>query len=235
MINNVGDLKSEFIVRNQASTLTAFYTDTIIGDWLNQAYRFTTSYKKWPFTEGKISTTYTGVSDDTGYTYPEGWKSDSIRHLEVGGKRFRKMNFYDYRGFREDNNEDSEKIFSDFGRTYYINPKSDASGTITAWGQYMPVIDITDDTATTVFSGSEEEGNEAIINEMISYAKTREKKAAEAKHYHEKAVEILEGIWKRIMDEQAMYQGRKDAGMFENFDVLRGDLSDDLIRRDRWY
>ena len=226
-MTTITNIKNEFLIRIQGNTSVAFYTDTILNEWLTQSYRFTCSYKKWPFTEGKISTTYSTPTDDEGFGYPEGWKSDSVRHLEVGGKRFRKLSYYDYRGFREDNSDDTSKIFSDFGRRYYINPKADVSGTIAIWGQYTPAIDITDGTSTTIFSGNEEEGNEAMVEEMLSYAKIREKKIVEAKYHHEKATTILDAILERIKQEQFGYHSRKDQGMFERIDIVEGELYKD--------
>ena len=52
------------------------------------------------------------ILDEVGFNYPEGWKPDSIRLLRIGGKRFKKINFYKYQEFREDFSSDKKKIFS---------------------------------------------------------------------------------------------------------------------------
>src|SRR3990167_7720510 len=140
-------IKNDILVKLGVSTTVAFYTDTILNDWLDQAHKWGAGYKKWPFTEGRVSTTYVADSTDVevGFPYPEGWKTDSIRFLTVGGKRFNKKNFYKYQEWREDNGTDKSKYCSDFGLTYYINPRADVSGTIMVWGQYTPLtIDSTD-------------------------------------------------------------------------------------------
>lgn len=234
MLNTNGDILDEFLVRGNITTTSGFYTDTIIQSWLRTAHDFAVGFHKWPFTEGRISTTYsTATTNDMGdvvLPYPEGWKSDSIRLLQVGGKRLEKITLEDYQLFREAKSEADDRVFSDFGLEYYINPRADVSGTVTAWGQYTPSIDPTDRAGTTVFSNVGNEGNEAIVNEMLSYANTKEKKANEATYYHQKAMESLEGIWKRYGDEQYQYKTYNNRGMFERIDIIRGSPLDDIKR-----
>jgi len=96
MIANFGDIKNDVIRKLGISTTAAFYTDTILNEWIQQGVRWGTSYKKWPFTEGRISTTYAATEE---WSF-EGIKADSIRLLQVGGKRFQKLNFEDYQIFK---------------------------------------------------------------------------------------------------------------------------------------
>ena len=111
----------------------------------------------------------------------------------------------------------------------------DLTGTLTVWGQYTPALDPTDKTATTIFSDADEEGNEAILLEMLAYLKDREKKSAESKTYHDRAQFILDGIWRRALDEAYQYQTHPDSGgMFRRFDVLEGDYQEEIFRRDRF-
>lgn len=231
------DIKNDILVQLGVSTTVVFFTDAILDDWIDKAHKWGAGYRKWPFTEGKVTTTYVADSDpEAGFLYPEGWKPDSIRMLQVGGKRFQKLNFYKYQEFREDQADDKKKVFSDHGLSYFINPKADVSGTTTLWGQYTPAtIDDTDNTATTVFSGYAEEGNEAIVQEVISYAKAKEQKLQEALAWHEQAKKTLEELWTRITDEQFGYQGGDDAGMFKRIDVLSGAMRDDMFKRDQFY
>lgn len=238
MIRTQGDIIDEFVVRGQINTASGFYTDAIIRDWGTQAVRYASGLHKWPFTEGRQSTTFASlITSEDGYLrgeYPEGWKPDSIRLLTIEGKRVDKKDFYQFRDFLEDNSSSTERIYSDFYRNYYINPQIDLSGTVTVWGQYTPVVDMTDTTATTPFSDHEEEGNDAIIEIMLSYAKTREKKSQDSLTHLQKAQQILEEIWKRILDEQYQYQTTKNDGMFERFDVLEGGFSDEIFKRDQF-
>lgn len=233
MLNTNGDIISEVIVRaNLTTTSAGLYTDDILGDWATNAHRWAAGYRKWPVTEGRVSSTFTGSEDNS---YPEGWKSDSIRYLTIGGERFQKLNFEDYQIFRENEPNSDDKVFSDFGRIVYVNPNASASGTLMTYGQYLPAaFDNTDLTMTTVFSGSEEEANEALVEEMLKYSKEREKLYEEAELHHRKATAILDGVWDRLKAEQFGYHG-KGRGMFERFDILEGATNDELLKRDQFF
>lgn len=236
MLTDIGDIIGQVLVRGNVTTTAAtngLYTDTILNNWIDDAHKWAAGRHKWPFTEGRVSTTY--VSNTEEYTYPENWRSDSIRLLQVGGKMIQKIAFNDYQIYREQTQSGTDKVYTDFGRTYFINPDAGVSGTITLYGQFMPSnIDTTDDAATTVFSNADGEGNEAIVEEMLKYANEREKKFDEALVHHNKAIEILETIWKKITEEQFGYEA-KDRNMWERFDVLSGETTDELFQRDRWY
>lgn len=228
------DVIDEVLVRAGVTTTAAtggLYTDTILRDGFNFAYRFVASAKKWPHTEGRVSTTYAQEENE----YPEGWKPESIRLLTVGGSRYQKTGFRDYQKYLEDTTSGEDKIFSDFGLTYFINPNSNPSGTVMVYGQYTPAkVDMTDDTAKTVFSDRNDEINEAIAEEILSYMKRREKKLDESREHHRRAMEIIDECWGTLTDEQFGYQ-TKDRSMFKRFDVLEGVEQDEFIRRDRWY
>lgn len=237
MINS-GDIKGEFLVRNQASTLVGFYTDTILNNWLDTSHKWAAGYKKWPHTEGRASTTFASLAtSEDGYltgNYPEGWKPDSIRLLTIGGKRVAKKDFYKFQSFLEDNTSNNERIFTDFGLNYYVNPNIDLSGSVSVWGQYTPAnLDGTDTTLQTVF-GATEEGNEAIVEMMMSYAKKREKKLPESIAHIKEAMRILDELWKKIQDEQYQYGVTNDDGMFKRIDIIHGGLRDDIFNRDQF-
>ena len=234
-INIVSEIIGEVLVRNNRTTTDAFITDDMLEDWVREAHTWSASRYKWPFTEGRVSTTYAVDSDDIGLGLPEGWKADSIRLLQVGGKRFTKINFLNYQQFREDFASDSKKVWSDHGRLYFINPNADVSGTTTFWGQYQPLIDPTDPNATTIFSTNDEEGNEAIVEKITSYLKRREHLVDEAEVHDQRAVSKLDEVWQRIKDEQFAYKNVEDEGLFKRIDVLGGAFRDDLNKRDQWF
>jgi hypothetical protein len=238
MITTIGDIQSEFLVRNNRTTTDGFITDQILKDWTREASNYCAGFHKWPFTEGRVSTTYASlVTSEDGYLvgeYPEGWKSDSIRLLTIGGKRVDKKNFYKFQQFIEDNPSDDERIFSDYNRRYYVNPRIDLSGTITVWGQYSPFFDTSLPGETTVFSSNEEEGNEAIVEKMTSYLKRREHQVQEAETYDQRTNLKLEEIWKKITDEQALYQDTDNDGMWKRFDAVNGGFRDDIMNRNQF-
>lgn len=237
-LSTLGEIKAEFVVRMNSATTVAYFTDTLINNWEVQAHGYASSYKKWPMTEARVSTTFASfVTDEDGFpttSYPEGWKSDSIRMLQIGGKTYNKQQFFSFRKYLEDNASASDKVYSDFGRRIYVNGGASASGTVALWGQYTPIIDVTDPSGLTVFSGHEEDGNLAMVELMMSYALTKEKKEKEAEIHFQRAVLLLDGIWKRIGDEQFEYQTAPSDGMFKRVDVVGGAYRDDLYKRDQF-
>ncbi len=205
----------------------------MLSDWARQSITYVSSYRKWPATEGRISTTYASLTtNEDGYlvlNYPEGWKTDTVRILTIGGKQLDKKVFNQFRKFLEDYSNTSDRICSDYNRQVFINPTIGISGTVTAWGQYSPFIDTTDLTATTPFSGNEEEANEAIVEKMTSYLKLREHLPDEANLHDQRCAMKLDALWQRISDEQFAYQQpRGDYGMFSRLDVMDGSYNDDL-------
>jgi len=237
MLTTIDDIKKEIVVRLGVSTTTAYYNETMLNNWILTATRWATSYKKWPHTEGRVSTTFaSGSGEDSDEYFFEGYKADSFRMMLIGGKRLDKLNFEDYKIMRESTPDASDRVFSSFGRLVYINPRIDLSGTLTAYGQYTPAdIDVTDNTAQTVFSGRDEEGNEAIVVEVISYAKMRQQKDTEAEFEHKRAMNILDSLWARVGDEQYAYKThRTRGGMFKRVDVLNNRTEDDGIKRDQF-
>jgi hypothetical protein len=238
-LNNVGDIITEVLVRNNRTTTDGFITDTIIQGWLKAAHIWAAGYKKWPMTEGKSSTSSgSATTSAEGYTtlaYPEGFKADSIRLLTVGGKRFQKKNFYKFQSFVEDNSSDTSKVYTDYARQLLINPNaSDFSGTVVMWGQYMPILDVTDMTAKTIFSDYDEEGNEGIVKKMTSYLKDREHLPTESVLFDKQASDKLDAVKGLINDEQSNYLDTLNDGMWKRFDVTRGGFKEDIFRRDQW-
>lgn len=229
LLNN-GDIITEVLVRNNRTTTDSFITDTMLQDWLRQAHTWASGYKKWAFTEGRVSTTYTG-SEEINF---EGYKSDSIRFIQIDGKRFQKINFDDYQLFRENYPDSTDRVYSDFSRILFINPACGISGTLTAYGQYQPIIDPTDLAQETIFSSWDAEGNEAMVEKMTAYLKAREHLPDEAKFHDERAMQKLDEVVKKIGDEQFAYHSKNDDGMWKRIDVVNGDYEDDVIKRDQF-
>lgn len=255
-LQTYGDIRTDFLVKMNQSTTTGFYTEQMIFTWFNNAHAWSAAYKKWPMTEGRYSTTTASAyTNEDGYTclvYPEGFRSDSIRMLTVAGKHFLKKNFYKWQDFIENNSSDTSVIYSDYGRILYFNPNAAGfSGTIAIWGQYNVPLSgydtaasgVGDPSATTIFTYAEEDGNQAIVREMMSYALEREKsptsivrgKMVSASAFqHQMAAEILDAVATRIAAEQYAYQDTQNEGMWKRFDVTRGGFKEDIFRRDQW-
>lgn len=225
------DIKTAVLVRGGWST-TETVEDTDLNSLVNRAVKWAAGYRKWPFTEGKSSTTYVSGTED--YAYPEGWKSDSIRILQIGDKRVQKLNFAKYQEFKEDFPDSSDRVFSDFSGRYHINPNIDLSGTISVWGQYTPA-DI-GDSESTVFASADTEGEEAIVEKTMAYVYERIGELKNAQFRDENAQRRLNELWERIAAEQFAYQEHKDGeGMWKRIDVIKGMRRDDTLKRDQWF
>jgi hypothetical protein len=235
-LNNTADIINEVLVRNNRTTTDSFITDDMLEDWLRQSNNYCVAKYKWPLSEVRDQTTSWSGTEEVPYTdFTIDFKADSIRILQIGGKRLRKTSFEEYQTQREEYPDKTDRMFSDFGRVLYINPGADVSGTIAAFGQYTPQIDPTDSAATTIFSTFDEEGNEAIVEKMTSYLKRREHLPDEAELHDQRADIKLEGLWNKIQNEQYKYQSGSDSeGMWKRFDVLNGGFRDDIFNRDQF-
>lgn len=220
---------TEVLVRNNRTTTDSFVTDAMLQDWLRQSHTWACAFKKWPFTEGRVSTTFASVEE---WSF-EGLKADTVRFIQVGGKRHQKINFEDYQIYREEQSSGQDRIFTDFGRLLLVNPNTDATGTLVAYGQYQPIIDPTDLAAETLFSSWDAEGNEAIVEKMSAFLKRREHLADEAEVHDQRASNKLTEVYERIGDEQFAYHD-KGEGMWERIDVIDGGLRDELFKRDQF-
>lgn len=234
-LQTFNDIKTEVTVRLSVSTTMAFYTDAILNSDIDIAHRWASAYKLWPFTvrhDGSIAQT----SATETYAIPADIVPNSIEFLQLGTFRHTKLNFEDYQIYREDFPSGQERIWSDFGGLLYINPMSDKTGTVDFWAHYIPAITTISDTVNTVFenAGSGSFGNEAIVNEVISYAMGREKKYNAVKEYHDKATEILDKAFATMALQRETYL-TKNHDIFKRFDVLKGALREDLIKRDQFY
>lgn len=232
-----GEIKTEILVRSGKDTTSAWTSEAFVNDWINQNHKWAAGYKPWPMTEGRTSTTWAATEE----IKFEGYKADSFRIITVGGKRLQKINFDDYIAFKENEFSQSDRdsrVFSDKAGINYFNVSADVSGTMTAYGQYIPA-DIPDgdgsagDDAETVFTGNGDEGNQAIIEKCLAYINYRDTNPSEAQLHDKNAKQILDDLWKRVQDEQFAYQ-TKDRSMFEYFNVIRGGHRGGIINEDQF-
>ena len=68
MLNNVGELLTEVLVRNNRTTTDGFITDAMLMDWVRMSHKWATAFHKWPFTEARDQSTAWSGSEETAYT-----------------------------------------------------------------------------------------------------------------------------------------------------------------------
>ena len=227
---NSGDIKTEFLVRSGKDTSSGWLTDTILNDWLSQSHRWCAGFKKWPMATGRTQTTYDSATEEWDF---EGYRADSFRIMTIGGKLLKELNYEDYLIFKEDSPDANDRVWAEQGGLVSINTNIDASGTLVAWGQFQPGnFDITDETESTVFTEGNDEGNQAIIEEMLSYVDRRDTNEVNADKKHANAIVMLEQLNSRIENEQFQKQTHRDrGGIFERIDVVNGTLEDEQFKR----
>jgi len=194
-----------------------------IKRWINLAIQRAWDYARWIFSEKAV---YTQTSTSEYYDYPDEFISDSITILKVEDengkmKTYKKITFEDYQKYREENEDGTNKVFSDFRRFYFINPNAFdkvVGRKIEIWGKKRAK-KLTADTDLLPFSpdtdDEENSGNEAIVKLAYAIALASEKKREPARAAREEAeaYAILEIIAKREREEQARYQ-TKDRPLF---------------------
>lgn len=212
---------AEVLVRNNRTTADSFITYPMLNNWYVDANRWAAASYKWPFTEGRVSTTFTtGSGEDSDEYEFEGYKADSFRIVRVGGKRLQKLNFADYLIMKEERPDSTDKVFSDFNRVMFINQNAALSGTTVCYGQIQEDMATIDEDHESVFTNWDREGNEAIVEIMSAYLKTRENKLDESNLHKQLAQDSLDRMWKRIQDEQYAYHTSPEReGMFKYFGV----------------
>lgn len=217
------DLFTEVLVRNNITTTDTFITDATLKNWFRDAHIWAASFHKWPMTEGRVSTTFVATEE----WMIEGYKADSFRMIQIGGNRLTKLNFEDYQTFREEEPSGDDRVFSSFGKLVFINPYVGLTGTMTAWGQFQPYVDVTDETGVTIFTDWNDEGNEGIFEKMTCFLKHRLGNASDAELHDQRAAAKLDEVWKHYQQEQFKKQTHPDSGgMFKRFDVLAGTSGD---------
>ena len=225
------EIITNVVIKGSLNTTASFYTDALIEREVNKAKIWAESYHKWPMTEYMDkSGSFTSGTEE--YAYPNtAFKTDTIRMLKIGDYLFEKKRFEDYLKFRESNSSATDRIFSDYGRTLYINPNC-ASGTTYCFGQ-LSTSDYPAGTDKSAFSLGESEADEAITEKAISNLKAKAMKLDEAIAWENMAKTRLEEVWKRIQQEQYAYSP-KDSSMFERLDVVESDYYEDDTNPLRW-
>lgn len=183
-----------------------FWSDDYIKSIINRANRWACNYKRWPVTEKAKYTS--SQANALYYDYPSEFKIDSIARLEIDGKEYKKIRYEDFMKYLEDSPNGTDRLFSDYRRFYFINPKVSVNGKeITIWGQEKPA-KLVNNTDITPFAEGEEAGEEAIIKKAISLGLQKAKRYVEAREEAAEAMRILEEIWARIKEGQQLYQSK---------------------------
>lgn len=187
-------LTSKLMVAANSTIFTPTAKRTAISD----AYRWAAGLFMWEEFL-KAEDTDSGLNQEY-YDYPLRFRTGSIVQLEYNGEEYDRKSWEDYLAHKRDNSSSTKKIFANYGRQYFIYPKPAQAIVkgITIWGSTQPA-PITADGATTIFSYSEPEGNEAIVQRALGQL-IREKNAKRAAEETKEATATLTRIYQLQLD-----------------------------------
>jgi hypothetical protein len=108
------------------------------------------------------------------YDYPSNFRSESIIRMEIDDEEYYRKNYEDYLAFKKDNPTSTKKMFSSFGRQFFVHPTPTVTGTdnLTVWGAIQADA-LSLSTSVPIFSYNKEEANEAVIKKALAIALVR--------------------------------------------------------------
>ena len=159
------------------------------------------------------------------YDYPSDFLTGSASRLYIDNLKYEKKAYQDLMDYADNvitgavPPDSSKHYFAEYGRQFFVWPKSTTPGASNGiiWGNIQP-LQISTPTSTTIFSLWNDSGNEAILKKALSVAMERLDPGF-AQTQKTEAVQLLELIWKKIMDEAQKSQ-RLNHPFFQVFDMF---------------
>lgn len=180
-------------------------------------------YRNWPFTQNSATGTTAGAT----IAAPQTLMAGSIFLLRINSKEYKKLLYEDYLKYLEDYSSATDRIWSEYKRTIYLNANSFTVGqayelygkglapTLSSSGDLLPFSPDADN--------YEHSGNEAIVQLAYSEALDSEKlnKSPQAEIERKKAYDTLNILWKPFAESRALLQS-KGRAMFNTPDFFGG-------------
>ena len=166
------DLETEVIARLQVASNSTLYPAARITTIVQSAYMWATQLVVWHDLVRAVCTHTTANNEY--YDYPANFRSESIIRMEIDSEEYKRKNYEDYLAFKADNPSSTKKMFSSFGRQFFVHPTPTTTGTdnLTVWGAIQADA-LTLSTSVPIFSYNKEEANEAVIKKSLSIALVR--------------------------------------------------------------
>lgn len=177
------EMQAELVSRLMTATNSTSFPTSRIQSLIKQAHIWATSLHEWP---ELVRAKYTTTTTDTYYDYPEEFRTDSIVRVEIDNQEYNKKNYEDFLDYKKKN---SGRL-----QSYTAGLTLDVYGCIQA-------PDFSESVTTTIFSNSDETGNEAIVKRALSIAIKRSDTNQSIIEENE-ALQMLETIWKKISQRQ---------------------------------
>lgn len=168
----LAELGSRLMVADNSTLFTSARKANLIKD----AHLWATSYKEWPeLVRAKTTTTTT----DEYYDYPDEFRTDSVIRLIINSNKYDKKNYEDFLDYLDEHSDNLDSYT--------------AGLTMDVYGSIQPE-ELTD---TSIFSQSDDSGNEAIVKKALSVALKKSSPQVAIQEEAEAKI-ILDNIWKRI-------------------------------------
>jgi len=222
----LSDYRQAILDELSKTSTDTFHTTAILNRFINRAVAFAAKFKPWEQTQTsyKFTPTLAGDETDEYWDYPETFITDSIKRLAVGtgtiasDEVYKPLLFSEYLDHKE-KNPNSNKIWADHKRQYFIYPIITGSPIITVWGHALPdaLSAYTDDTPFTDDATIEE----AILGYAMGLAlmKMRGSYLAQGEKRKAEAVALLTQAWSEQRRKQATKR-TEDAEVWEHTDFM---------------
>lgn len=174
----LSEMQSKLASDLMVSDNSTLYTATRLLELLKSGHLSATSYREWP----ELSRTkFTSTTTDEYYDYPDDFRTDSISSIAINNIPYDKKNYEDFVRYCRDN---SARL-----NTRVAGLTLDVSGAIQP-EQFSETV------TTTIFSDSDETGNEAIVKFALADALKKTNPNLSAQLEAEARL-ILDNIWRR--------------------------------------
>jgi hypothetical protein len=165
-------LETELLARLQVASNSTLYPSTRITTLIQNAYMWATQFVVWHDLVRAVCTKTQAAHEY--YDYPSNFRSESIIRMEIDDEEYLRKNYEDYLAFKKDNPTSTKKMFSSFGRQFFVHPTPTVTGTdnLTVWGavQGDP---LSLSTSVPIFSYNKDEANEAVVKKALAVALVR--------------------------------------------------------------
>lgn len=164
------EMQSELTSRLKVSSNSSLFPPSRIQTLIKDAHMWATSLFIWQeLVRAKTTST---IANHEYYDCPVEFRTGTIVMIEIDGKEYDRKNFEDFRDYRRNNPTSTTRIFANYARQFFISPipTVTGSGNMDVWGAIQaPQLVLSTD--KTIFSGNNDEGNEAIVKKAMAVAK----------------------------------------------------------------
>lgn len=187
------EMEQELRIRLKVATNSTVYPPTRITSLIKDAYMWATGLYIW---DELVRARVTATKANTNYyDFPVDFRTNTIIRLTIDEIKYDRKNFETFEEYTSQNPTiDNVHMFANFGRQYFVFPTPLAVGVrnISVWGA-IQAPPLGSNITKTIFSLSNEEGNEAVVEKAFAVAKGD-------KNHEDRATEILTTIQDKRID-----------------------------------